>query len=366
MSITINQLAKEFQQVMDDKNSRKTSPIDTQAEVVEVDEDVIWVHFPGGIEKTPVAKTISAKKGDIVQVRAADGKAWITGNSTSPPTDDTVATEADTKATQAIIIGEMAIDDAVRAKTAADAAEESASEAASAATTASSMANTAQYNLSEIERVVDAVNWIAQHGVYVITEDREVVGGKFYFSFESASLTTDTTVDRTKAYYTLSNGVYTYVENPTQEGLVNYYIVIFMNVSVSGDPTGLYELKDVSSSISNYVASHISLDANGLVIQTDGVDSKVRISGGGVLLTNEQGNVIATFSSTVTLGDTSGAHVTLSPNNGLEFWNGMDRVAYVNSETLMITQAEITNSLRIGKFEWRTQGTNRISLVYVP
>lgn len=212
-----------------------------------------------------------------------------------------------------------------------------AAEAASAATEASSMASSAQYNLSEIEKVVDVVNWISQHGTYVLTEDTAPVSGKYYFEYQG--------------------GAY-----------------INVTPAESDDPhdLGLYELDSIDASISNYVASHISLDAHGLVIQTDGVNSKVRISADGVTLINQQGTPIATFSSSVQLGDASGVHVTLSPTYGLEFWNGTEtadkanRVAYIDSKTMKITQAEITTSLRIGKFVWKTQGTDRISLVYVP
>lgn len=211
-----------------------------------------------------------------------------------------------------------------------------AEEAMASATSAQNSANTAQYALSEIEQVVDAVNWISQHGTYVLTQDTEPIQGKYYFEYQGGA----------------------YISVTPAEG---------------DDPhdLGLYELDSVDASISNYVASHITLDNNGLVIQTDGVNSKVRIGGSGVLLTNGQGETIATFSSAVTLGNATGTHIKLSASNGLEFWNGdesdpLNRVAYINSETLMITKAQIENSLRIGKFEWRTQGANRISLVYVP
>lgn len=208
------------------------------------------------------------------------------------------------------------------------------------AAAAQEAANGAQYSLSEIEQVVDVLNWISAHGSYVLTTDTEVQPGKWYFE--------------------LINGEYVNVTPPD-----------------GSDPSalGLYVLDNVDSSISNYVSSHVSLDANGLVIQTDGVQSKVRISGSGVQLTNEQGNAIATFSSTITLGQASGMHVTLSPGDStqtppvlpeLGFWQGSTKVAYINSETLHITKAEIESQLRIGQFLWKVQSANRVSLVYSP
>lgn len=70
---------------------KKTSPYDTIAEVVRVDGKTAWVHIPGGVDETPVQLTVNAKQGDMVQIRVGGGRAWIVGNATAPPTDDTVA-----------------------------------------------------------------------------------------------------------------------------------------------------------------------------------------------------------------------------------------------------------------------------------
>ena len=69
----------------------KTSAYDTPAEVVRVEDGVAWVHIPGGVAETPVKLTIDAKAGDTVQVRVGGGRAWLTGNASAPPTDDTKA-----------------------------------------------------------------------------------------------------------------------------------------------------------------------------------------------------------------------------------------------------------------------------------
>lgn len=69
----------------------KTSGYDTTAEVLYEDGDTLWVKIPGGVGETPVEKSIAAKRGDIVQIRVANGRAWINGNNTAPPTDDTTA-----------------------------------------------------------------------------------------------------------------------------------------------------------------------------------------------------------------------------------------------------------------------------------
>lgn len=75
-------------------SQRKTSAYDTEAEVVRIEGNTAWVHIGGGVAETPVQLTINAQKGDKVQVRVSNEGAWIMGNATAPPTDDTKAEEA--------------------------------------------------------------------------------------------------------------------------------------------------------------------------------------------------------------------------------------------------------------------------------
>jgi len=91
---SMDKVAKELYSAMTKKEERAPKPYDTEAEVVREEGDTIWVKIPGGIDETPVRKTINAKPGDNIQVRVADGRAWVTGNSTNPPTDDTTANYA--------------------------------------------------------------------------------------------------------------------------------------------------------------------------------------------------------------------------------------------------------------------------------
>ena len=71
-----------------DASKAKTKGYDTTATVKRVEGSTVWVHIPGGVDETPVKRTINAKIGDTVQVRVSDGSAWIVGNTSAPPTDD--------------------------------------------------------------------------------------------------------------------------------------------------------------------------------------------------------------------------------------------------------------------------------------
>lgn len=78
------------------------SPYDSPATVSRIDIDgTAWVRIAGSETETPVRLTINAKAGDTVQVRVGGGTAWLVGNQTAPPTDDTKAEEAIEEAVKA-------------------------------------------------------------------------------------------------------------------------------------------------------------------------------------------------------------------------------------------------------------------------
>lgn len=87
-----------------------TKPYDTTATVVRVDGSTAWVHIPGGVDETPVSKSIDCAAGDTVRVRISGGKAWITGNDSAPPTDDTAANTAKATADSAASTAKAAAD----------------------------------------------------------------------------------------------------------------------------------------------------------------------------------------------------------------------------------------------------------------
>lgn len=98
---TLQQSSKEIIESLQEATEKKTSGYDTTAEVIRIDDGTAWVHIPGGVDETPVKLTINASVGDIVHVRVSGGRAWITGNASAPPTDDTTAIHARHIATNA-------------------------------------------------------------------------------------------------------------------------------------------------------------------------------------------------------------------------------------------------------------------------
>lgn len=108
MSAKLDRLIRDLKNAIRGANKKTTSSLDTPATVTRIEGDTVWVHMDGGVAETPVKRTIDAKIGDIVQVRSKGGQAWLTGNQTAPPTDDTKAVMAETKAEKADIIAKLA------------------------------------------------------------------------------------------------------------------------------------------------------------------------------------------------------------------------------------------------------------------
>lgn len=93
----MNDFVKEIASTM---KQSKTKAYDTVAKVIRVDEKTAYVHIDGGADETPAQMTINCKEGDSVKIRVSGGRAWLTGNLTSPPTDDTAANKANKTVTK--------------------------------------------------------------------------------------------------------------------------------------------------------------------------------------------------------------------------------------------------------------------------
>ena len=94
----MNEFVKEIASTM---KQSKTKAYDTVAKVLRIDEKTAYVHIDGGADETPAQMAINCKTGDTVKIRVSGGKAWITGNITAPPTDDSAA-EVAQKAVNAV------------------------------------------------------------------------------------------------------------------------------------------------------------------------------------------------------------------------------------------------------------------------
>ena len=83
--------SKDLVKILKESDKKGTEPYDTEATVKRIDGSTAWVHIPGGVDETPVQLTIGSRVGDKVQVRVSGGRAWLVGNASAPPTDDSTA-----------------------------------------------------------------------------------------------------------------------------------------------------------------------------------------------------------------------------------------------------------------------------------
>lgn len=85
------------------KTQKKPSGSDYTATVTRVDGNTAYVQLTGSeITDTPVSMTVNASPGDKVRVRIANGKAWLTGSDSAPPTNDAFAKRVSAKLTEEI------------------------------------------------------------------------------------------------------------------------------------------------------------------------------------------------------------------------------------------------------------------------
>lgn len=332
MSSTMNRIASDLQKIIFESDKKKTSGYDTQATVTRLDGEVAWVQIPGGEDETPVRRTTNAGVGDNVQVRVHGGRAWLLGNTTNPPTDDTKANialtdaaAASSNAMAASKAAEVALDSANSARNSAIQAQADANTARTAADSAQrdaesaySSASNALDQLSVVESVVGVLDLLSKHGTYTEITDASAVAeeGKWYFTRNGSGTT----------------------EDP--------YVYSAVGVHVGDSVTGYYELTDIDQAVTNYVSSHLALTDDGLYLQQDGSPYRIHISTDGLEIVGQNG-VIASYGASTMIGNNNGFNVKIT-NDELGFYDKTQRVAYLNSNQLYITKSVVLQQMDLG------------------
>jgi len=344
MNAKLDAAVKELTQVLLESGKNKTSPYDTQAEVKRVEGNIAWVHIPGGVDETPVRLTMNAQAGDIVQVRVSGGNAWLAGNATSPPTDDTRANQAVDMSSASMLAAENAVKDAIRASEAADQAQAEALIAKGSADDAQRSANSAQQSadiaftqMDIVENIVGVLEMIQEHGQYAETNDTEVVNDKRYFTRNG----------------TAPNYEYQLVYNP------------------SGNPRtkGWYELVGIDKAIQNYVSSHLILTNEGLELKRDDSKYRMRLNGEAMEIIAPDGTVVGSHGETIVLGNKNEMHFEATssrikfstPNMDL-CWFGLnsDGIWEMHIETMFVEKM-----VRYGDFAFIKRANGNMSIKWL-
>ena len=189
---------------------------------------------------------------------------------------------------------------------------------------------------------------------YALTTDTDIDPDKTYYRrVYSYALTTDTEIVEGKTYYQLVEGEYVAVENPVVEDIGAYYERIesytVVESPVVEDISNYYErsesyvpvedpvVEDISTyyerfpgnpsqlgywylvvneSVQNYIATHVGLTNNGLMLTPSGNQNQVLVSSGGgtydpgVYIWSE-GKLVGYYGKDSMIGDQNGAHITV-------------------------------------------------------
>ena len=306
-------VSKDLVNIIKGSDDKGTKAYDTSATVTRVEGSTAWVHIPGGVDETPVKKTINAKEGDVVQVRVSGGSAWLNGNASAPPTDDTVAIQADETATVAAMAADSAVQyandaqksaasaqaSATTAYNAAQAAQTSANNALTSAQNASEYAARALGNLSTVQSVSETLTWITQHGTMALTTDVALDPTHVYFVVDPAG------------DYTVNGTTYAIVTEPDVADIGTYY-----------------ELS-IDESLNNYVGTHLALTSEGLwLLPASSGTNKVLVATGagsiyttaGTYILDSSGGTVASFRANgATIGEVlNGQTRTEIGTNGMQ------------------------------------------------
>lgn len=285
----------EIIKALQEKN--KPQPYDTQATVTRIEGNTAWVAIPGGVDETPVQRTINAKAGDVVQVRVSGGTAFLVGNGTAPPTDDTRAVIAEQTAENAFKSALAASEAADQAIASAAIAAEAAEAAETSATTAKQAADRSLAQLTIVEDVAGTLSWIAENGEYVLTTDTSVVEGTVYFVYDSTAEDYSPVIDPDPE------------ANPSEEG---WYVL------------------DISDSQSEFIMKHLAVTSRGLWVLPDGIGTasdpqygvnyKTLLADDGMYVYNGTGELVAKYGADVQIGSKKKQHLIFS-QNGMSFYN---------------------------------------------
>lgn len=318
-----------------------------RAMVTRIDNGITYVTFPDGTE-APLAGTVSTLKiGDSVMVSMQSGRMRASENVSDPAASgdrvrqtESIAYSAAKSAAAASAAAEQAEADAVRAHDAANAAQESADAANASAGEAKASASAANYALSDVERVIGTLNWIAEHGQYVSQDGEAFDPSKAYYIREGES----------PDYY------YTLVAEPVAEDVDSYYILA------------------VDESIQNYIASHVYLTDDGLFVTNDSSDGyRVRIDGDSIDILDSNGIVVASFGAETYIGAKDKPICVKLTGDGMSFYPIVD--GEVDTENpiasfviqdgvgkLVVHNAVIMNELQFGNWKFMPRGNGNLAL----
>lgn len=216
----LNSKIKQFAQ----KPQKTKVPKTHQAKVTRIDPSgVVWVAIDGGAPETPcLTSSVATKPGDRVTVQIQDHRAAVTGNLSSPATDDTLATKAQKNAVNALEKAQGAEVVATRANRYADDAMGKAVEAKKIVDETSEKVDEAIEAADTASKKADEVNQLAQEANEAAASAEEAAGNALTTANEANDIATGA-VARSIAAESAINSLNVRTRDGNGESLVRAY-----------------------------------------------------------------------------------------------------------------------------------------------
>lgn len=241
-----------------------------------------------------------------------------------------------------------------------------AEDAKAGAISAKESADTALVNLSQVQNVLEVVEWVALHGEYSKTTDVAINPNKTYYTVTATAVTTPTDED-ISTYYELNNGSYVKTTDTTVVSGKTYYTVTGVPVAspAVADIGTYYELA-INEAMANYIMTHLALTNDGLYVTSDASAYKLLLASDGMYIkapngetvnqSTANGNVIRATNGTVIahlgygLGNDEHGTTSLSP-----YYTFGRRMSGQDIGNLSVAEGDATVA---SKFCSHAEGTN--------
>lgn len=117
---------------------------------------------------------------------------------------------------------------------------------------------------------------------------------------------------------------------------------------VIADIANYYEIVSIDEAVQDYVVSRLAVTSAGLWVQDPNMNTKILLSStDGVVIYGPTGTIIGKYGSTAQVGDASSFHIEMDGTE-LGFYQGSQRVAYINNNQLYITQSVVLQQMDLG------------------
>lgn len=274
------------------------------------------------------ATSFAVGKAEFAATKADEAAASADAAATSASNAATSASNAEISAGNAATSASNALSSATQAASSASAAASSASAAATSAQNAANdaadantYANAALDQLGIVQDVIGVLEWASTHGTFTLTTDTTVQEHKVYFTYNSSTgdyepVTVAEGNPRQQGYYELS------MTEAMQEFILAHLAVTTRGLWVL--PNGL---PPTNKTIDNTVDKNTSSDtqtekqANANARQAD--NYKVLLSNNGMYVYDETGVAVSTYGENITFSATrpqsignANAGISFNPDNG--------------------------------------------------